>query len=265
MSRLSWEESGSRFYEYGVDRGVVFLDESSEVWNGLISVEEAPDGGEITPLYLDGLNYCNIESLEAFRANVSAFTIPHIITECSGIGTAYRGLKVHNQPKKTFNFSYRTMVGNDVDGELGYKIHLVYNAMVVNSSRTNTTKGDSTEPIEYSWEIFTRPTGFYGFMPASHLVISSIDTPADTLSVIEDLLYGTDLGVPKFPTLDEVISAYDNSSSVTLRVTDLGDGSFTVEGPDSVVVLADDNSFTIDWPSVTVNPRGTGEYKVESL
>ena len=34
----------------------------------------------------------------------------------------------HEQPPKSFSLSYRTRIGNDIEGaEYGYKIHILYN------------------------------------------------------------------------------------------------------------------------------------------
>ena len=54
--KLVWDQSGEKFYETGVDRGVLFPMEGAaygegEAWNGLISVDEQPSGAEPTPLY----------------------------------------------------------------------------------------------------------------------------------------------------------------------------------------------------------------------
>ena len=47
MSRLTWADPGERFFEIGVDRGVLYVgDDAGVAWNGLISVDESPQGGD---------------------------------------------------------------------------------------------------------------------------------------------------------------------------------------------------------------------------
>ena len=39
MTRITWGDTGHRFFSTGVDRGVLFLQNGSGVpWNGLVSV-----------------------------------------------------------------------------------------------------------------------------------------------------------------------------------------------------------------------------------
>ena len=61
MAVLAWDNVGERFYETGVDRGVLYLPtggvyDAGYAWNGLVSVTEAPSGAEANPQYA-GLFY----------------------------------------------------------------------------------------------------------------------------------------------------------------------------------------------------------------
>ena len=50
MARLVWDKTGERFYETGVDRGVLYPIQEGGVyskgvaWNGLTAVTESPSG-----------------------------------------------------------------------------------------------------------------------------------------------------------------------------------------------------------------------------
>ena len=49
MAVLTWDQVGERFYETGVDHGVLYIPtagvyDSGVAWNGLISVTESPSG-----------------------------------------------------------------------------------------------------------------------------------------------------------------------------------------------------------------------------
>ena len=51
MAHLNWDAVGERFYETGVDHGVLYVKSGSGyaagvAWNGLVSVSESPSGAE---------------------------------------------------------------------------------------------------------------------------------------------------------------------------------------------------------------------------
>ena len=63
MASLVWGESGQRFFETGIDRGVLFPKVGSGVpWDGIISVSESPTGGDPRPYYYDGFKYLNVSA-----------------------------------------------------------------------------------------------------------------------------------------------------------------------------------------------------------
>lgn len=193
MSVLSWGTPGERFYESGIDRGVLYVDDAGFAWNGLISVQEKASGGEPTPYYLDGYKYVQVMSTEEFEATLEAFSSPHEFGPCDGATEFYAGLTVTQQRRKQFSLSYRNRVGNDVDGlDHGYKIHLVYNALAGPSDRNNQTIKATVDPSTLSWDITTQPPLATGFRPTSHFVIDSRTADPEVLSALEDILYGTE-------------------------------------------------------------------------
>lgn len=63
MSRLTWSAVGERYYETGVDRGVLYVgDQPGVAWTGLTSVSESPTGGEARAFYIDGVKYLNLSA-----------------------------------------------------------------------------------------------------------------------------------------------------------------------------------------------------------
>ena len=212
MTKLSWGTAGKRYYEAGIDRGVLYVDVSNGVaWNGLISVSESASGGEATPYYLDGLKFLNLASAEEYTATIQAFSSPPEFNVCDGVTSIANGLFATHQPRKPFGLCYRTKLGNDVDGiDHGYKIHLVYNALSAPSERSNSTISDSSDPIEFSWEITTTPPLFSAYKPTAHLVIDSRLTSSARLSVIEDILYGTDTLPSRLPSPQELIGIFND-------------------------------------------------------
>lgn len=210
MTRISWNAPGERYFETGVDRGVLYVDANSGVsWTGLISVAESPSGGDPRPYYQDGIKYLNIASKEEFEATINAFTAPKEFAPCDGVGAMQNGLFATQQPRKTFSLCYRTMIGNDVDGQdHGYKIHLVYNALAGPSERSNSTLGDNVEPNSLSWKITTLPPTMSGLKPTAHFVIDSRYTDPTRLANVEDILYGSDAADARIPSVSELMSIF---------------------------------------------------------
>lgn len=176
MTRLDWGATGERYYEVGVDKGVLYLGTDPGVpWNGLISVVEAPTGGEAKPYYLDGIKYLNKTTPEEFGATVEAYTYPEEFTQCDGSAYVGNGLYASQQNRRSFGLAYRTKVGNDVAGtEYAFKVHIIYDAMVSPSERTYSTITDDPEPFNFSWAVTTRPVVTeLGLRPTSHFVIDS--------------------------------------------------------------------------------------------
>lgn len=248
MTRLGWNSVGTRFYEAGIDRGVLFVDGYPGVpWNGLTSVSESPSGGDQKSFYIDGVKYLMFPAPEEFEGTITAFTYPDEFSQCNGDVQPRSGLFLTNQRRKTFSFSYRTKIGNDLNGSYGYKIHIIYSALASPSERSNETLKDTTDPDDFSWKISCKPPVMDGYRRTSHVIIDSRSTDASVLSEIEDILYGTEEEQSRLPTFDEVIAAYDTIS--TLTVVDNGDGTWTATAPYDVIRMIDDDIFEITAPT----------------
>lgn len=263
MARLEWNAAGSRFYEAGVDRGVLYIDGQAGVpWIGLTSVEEGISGGESKPFYIDGVKYLNLVSAEEFEATINAFTYPDSFAQCDGSARVRPGLFLTQQRRKSFGLSYRTRIGDDVSGvDRAYKIHLIYNALASPSERTyETTTNDATEPVEFSWGITTKPPAVAGYKRTAHVVIDSRETNAATLTAVEDILYGDLVNAARMPTIAELIEVFD--TPLGLEVIDNGDGTYTITGPDSAILTMGPDTVQITWP--TVVSIGTDTYRISS-
>lgn len=224
MAVLEWGTVGERFFETGVDRGVLFPKTGDGVpWNGLVSVSEAPTGGEPRPYYLDGFKYLNLASAEEFAATIDAFSAPMEFDKCDGTASIHNGLFITQQRRESFGLAYRTRIGNDVDGaDHGYKINLIYNALAAPSSRANSTISDSPSPITLSWGITTAPPPITGFRPSAHFVIDSRRTPKSVLNAIETVLYGSTSANSRLPTVDEMINMFDQYVMVKAQMVESG-------------------------------------------
>ena len=221
MSKLVWDKTGERYYETGVKNGVLYPIQPNGTyskgvaWNGLTAVTESPSGAENTPLYADDIKYLNLVSAEEFGATVEAYTYPDEFAECDGSASIADGVMIGQQARKIFGMSYKTTVGNDVDGNShGYKLHLIYGATASPSEKAYATINDSPEAITFSWEIATTPVNVTGFKPTASLVIDSTKADPVKLASLEEILYGKDPtnegasdGVdPRLPLPDEIVT-----------------------------------------------------------
>ena len=217
--KIAWDQTGERLYETGVDRGVLYhLDESNKytrgyAWNGLTGVTESPAGAEATDLYADNIKYLSMRSAETFGATIEAYTYPDEFAECDGSAEIATGVKIGQQSRKTFGLCYRTVIGNDVNGnDHGYLLHLIYGCTASPSEKAYATINDSPEAITFSWEVTTTPVNVEGFKPTASLTIDSTKANATDLATLEGILYGTAAGAegtpaavePRLPLPDEV-------------------------------------------------------------
>lgn len=252
--KLIWNNSGEKFFETGIDRGVLYPSGMGGIaWNGLVAVNEAPSGGEAQPYYLDGVKYLNYSSPEEYEANLEAYTYPEEFELCDGSFSLANGLTITQQNRKSFGLSYRTVVGNDIHGsDFAYKIHLLYNAMAEPSSKEYSSIADETEPLTFDWKLVTRPVKFqddaFGVKYGSHLVLDSRKIYPEAMRAIEEVLYGTDANAARLPLPQEIIDIFADNS--IFKVTDNGDGTWTATGPDDAIKMVSSTEFEITWPSV---------------
>lgn len=215
MAVLTWDGVGDRIYETGVDHGVLYIPDVSGVyndgvaWNGLVSVQETPSGAESNKTYADNIVYLNLISIELFGATIEAYTYPPEFNQFDGVVTPHPGVYVGQQARKTFGLSYRTRIGDDLEGDsAGYKLHLVYGCIATPSEKAYTTVNDSPEAITFSWEISTTPVPVTGQRPTSLITIDSTVVDPTNLAELETLLYGAVATEPALPTPDAVIALF---------------------------------------------------------
>lgn len=211
---LAWDQEGERLYERGVDRGVLFVQspsggyENGVVWNGLTNVNETPTGGESNPQYADNIKYLDLISDENFEATIEAFTYPEEFEACDGTASL-NGLLVSQQSRVPFAFSYRTLIGSDINEDLGYKIHVVYGAKAQPSEKSRTTVNDTPEALTFSWSVTTTPIPITGFnKPTAHIIVDSVNTDPTILTEFENLLYGDGTTESKLPTMAELATMF---------------------------------------------------------
>lgn len=219
MTQITWDGVGEKIFETGVDHGVLYpynvttkAYDTGVAWNGLTTVTESPSGAEANAQYADNIKYVELRSAEEFGATIEAFTYPDEFAVLDGTASPAAGVSIGQQSRGVFGLSYRTLVGNDVEGQdFGYKLHLIYGATAAPSEKAYATVNDSPEAITFSWEITTSPVAVTGFKPAASLVIDSTKATAAQMTALEALLYGDAVGEPSLPMPDEVIALFDTT------------------------------------------------------
>lgn len=234
MTALAWDQVGERFYETGVDHGVLYIPDNTGAyvdgvaWNGLTTVTESPTGAEANAQYADNIKYLNLYSAEQFGATVEAYTYPDEFTQFDGMTTPTPGVVIGQQARKSFGLCYRTKIGNDLNEDLGYKLHLVYGCTAAPSEKAFNTINDSPEAIAFSWAISTIPVLVTGMRPTSLITIDSTKVDAGPLAALEEILYGSPGVDPALPLPDTVIAMFEGTALVT--------GVVVAGGVDHVVI-----------------------------
>lgn len=215
MTVLTWDNVGDRLYETGVDRGVLYQVDASGVysdgvpWNGLTTVTESPSGAESNKQYADNIVYVNLVSAEEFGGTIEAFTYPDEFAQNDGSFEPAMGVAIGQQGRRPFGLVYRTLVGNDTEGQShGYKLHLLYGCQASPSEKAYATVNDSPEAIAFSWEFSTTPVGVTGHKPTSLLTVDSTKSDSADLQALEDILFGTASDDARLPSPDEVVALF---------------------------------------------------------
>lgn len=209
MPKMQWDQPGDRTYETGVSECALFVAggaggyQTGVPWNGLTGVTETPSGAEETKLYANNSKYLSMRSAEELGGTIEAYTYPDEWAQCDGSASLVTGVHVAQQNRTSFGLAYKSVVGNDVNGEdYGYKLHIIYGATVSPSERAYATINDSPEAITFSWEFATTPVsinkdsvGGNAFKPTSLITIDTTELTSGKsnakLATLEGIIYGT--------------------------------------------------------------------------
>lgn len=216
MAKLVWDARKQHLYQTGVDHGVFYTYDSTNdsytpgvVWNGLINVSLNPEGGEPTVYYADNIKYLSLTSVEELGFTIRAYYYPEEFRECDGTQSLAEGVYVGQQERKTFGFSFRTLIGDEIDyTNRGYVLNLLYGATASPSSQENETKNDSPSAKEFEWSCDTTPVPVPGKLPTAIVQIDSTKVDATKLAALEDILYGTENVEPRLPYPEEIATIF---------------------------------------------------------
>lgn len=244
MTQIEWDPMGDRTYETGIDRGVLYLPDNTTVpWSGLTGFDEtAPQ--ENTAFYQDGLKIAEQRVLGDFVGKIRAISYPDELEAFHGNKYLVPGIHLQDQRPGRFGFSYRTLVGNDLQGSAyGYKIHLLYNITATQDTVAYKTLNDSSSPFEFSWTVTAVPEQLRSFRPTARVVIDSTKLEPGMLDHLEKQLYGSPTSDPYLPSLQDLVDLIAGR----VIIKDNGDGTWTATsfGFDDPITMLDDTTFQI--------------------
>lgn len=219
MTRLQWHAPGAKKFETGVDRGVLYpRDDSGNyedgvAWNGLTAVTQSPSGAEANKQYADNTVYATLISAEEFAATIEAFYYPKEFEACDGTAELAPGVTVGQQNRRTFGFTWRSLIGDDLVGTgAGYKIYIAYGLLAAPSEKNSNTINDSPELEPFSWEVSSTPIEMpNGLKPSALITVDSTQVSSSALSELEDILYGKTGEDPRLPTPTEVYEIFEGA------------------------------------------------------
>lgn len=218
---LNWDKTGERVYEIGIDRAVIALEGGAPVpWNGLISVVEKTKQ-ETVPVYYDGRLINDLVSSGEFEATVKAITYPDEITIAEGMTKMRHGVYIGEQRPQPFRMCYRTLIGNDIAGTVGYKLHILYNVFATPADKSYETLSQDQNVTDFEWNIVAIPEEIPGFAPTAHFVVDSREIDSWLLEELESLIYGN------FALISIVDLLAWMEMWQRLMIIDNGDGTWT--------------------------------------
>ena len=214
MAKLVWDAIGEHKYETGVDHVALYKPNAQKkyvggvAWNGVSSISESPSGADSNPIYADNIKYLDLRSAEEFGATIECYTYPPEFAECNGEAIVTDGVVIGQQSRKTFGLAYRSIVGNDLQGnDFAYKLHLIYGATASPSEKQYSTVNDSPEAGTFSFELTTTPIAVQGYKNTASLTIdTSLFTDKTKITALENKLFGTEQDEPELPTPAEVFT-----------------------------------------------------------
>lgn len=262
IDRIVWSDPGTRFFDAGLDRGVLYPKGSASPvpWDGLVAVEQT-GGEEVTTYFSEGRPYLHLPRPKEYSAVIRAYTYPDAFSAIMGVPEIADGMYLDSQIGESFDLSYRTLVGNGVEGlEHGYKIHLVYNATVAPEAVTYESFSGSINPIEFAWSINAVPERVEGYRPSAHIVIDTRHMAPHKVARIEEMLYGGDLTDASMPRPSEIFDILSLSEDIV--ITDNGDQTWTAEGSYRNVFVTEPGYFVIT--NVDAVDHGDGTYTIST-
>jgi hypothetical protein len=212
-----WGQKNRVSHRAGIDRGMLYMSSNASgypnlntygmAWDGLVSVTESPLGGEVTPVYYDGIKFTDWRSTPDFSGVIEAFGFPDVSTYINPNGAKMattnggyetingqfiqNGMVFDKQRPIFFDMSWRSFKRFS-NGTQQEDVHLLYNVLAGPGEEVYGTIGEETEPALISWPITATPpeNHLYDITPTAHFVIRVSELSLANRQTIERMLYG---------------------------------------------------------------------------
>lgn len=203
---LNWDVVGERYFERGVDRVVIYLNDGEAIpWCGVVSISE-DSVVSTSATYFEGNKVSSIVETDSFSASINAITFPEIVSKLEGSEEINRGLYLTNQHPRTFNMSYRTGIGDDLNGaQSSAKIHILFDVMLVPSAREYVTINAESDVMTFEWQIVSIPPEVGNYRPTAHVILDERSLPNAIRDQLYISLYGDGINPPGFNSAEDLI------------------------------------------------------------
>ena len=238
--RISWEDADRSVTE-GLDRCVFYKAGTrlGVAWNGLKNIENQSEGSSSDIIYIDGAPVATLRDHGFWVGKISAFTYPPDLDSYLGNSQVRPGFYVPNQSTALrVGLSWRVMRS---DGS--YVLHILWSVLLIPHPIGAKTNQELPSLADFVFDAHTINQDFPEYQKSSYVYIDSRFVNPHLLAEIEDLLYGTESVDAKQPTPQELLNVLGDF--VVIRITDHEDGSWTAEGPDSLITMIDSDTFQI--------------------
>lgn len=259
---LTWDNADERYYQTGVDRGVLYpVGAEPVVWNGITGVDEAGNGStEVS--YLDGKIFLADSDATDFSGKLTAFFFPDEFMACIGMPQVADGLILDNQKPKRFGLSYRSLIGSGLTGDqFGYQIHLIYNAMASIGATSRKTINNTPSPIDFVFDLVCTPVKLAGFRPTAHYILDTRRLDPETIAELEAILYGSADGLTpgRMPTPTELYDLLHFGTAIEVT-SYLATDTYNVKGASDSVYMTSPTTYQID--NINAVDHGDGTYTI---
>lgn len=258
---ITWDKLTERYFQYGLDRGVIYIGAAAPVpWNGLLAVDEQGGGGADI-IYRDGKIILADVDPSDFAATVKSFFYPDELSTCLGIVEAAENFFVDNQKPTRFGLSYRTLVGSGLSGDqFGYQIHLLYNCLASIGTRSHKTLSETTDPENFDFTIVCTPIKLAGFRPSAHYILDTRGMNSGQVTELENLIYGVGVTLGRLPTPTELFNMMN--FGVIMKVHDNNDGTVKITGANQYFTDLGNGKWAVSNVNVDFSPTS---YKYDTF
>lgn len=200
MTKLVWDKIEERFYEAGVNHGILFVQGDDGkygkgvAWSGLTKITTKPEGGEEEGKYADNIKYLSLLSDEELKGTIEAYTYPDEFGVCDGSVQLAKGIRIGQQPRRTFALVWSSSIGNSTKA-LAYseRINIVYGCKASPSERSNETINEKADAATMSWDFTTTKVEVNDEVkPTSYVSISKVEAGDEAFKKVIDALQGSE-------------------------------------------------------------------------